>query len=45
MTLALQEKRINGDGDKSQQQGRSQVIAQVRDLHAPGYLSPQRFAS
>lgn len=45
MTLGLQEKRINGDGNKGQQQGRSQIIAQVRDLHAPGYLSPQRFVS
>ena len=45
MTLALQEKRINGDANKSQQQGRSQVISQVRGLHAPGYSSLQRFLS
>jgi hypothetical protein len=45
MTLALQEKRIDGDANKSQQQDRSEIIAQVRDLHAPGYPSPQRFVS
>ena len=43
MTLALQEKRVNGDADKSQREGRSQVIAQVRDLHALRYTSSQRF--
>jgi hypothetical protein len=45
MTLALQEKRVNGDASKSHQQGRPQVIAQVRGLHALHYRPPQRFLS
>ena len=32
MTLALQEKRVDGDADKRERQDRSQVIAQMRDL-------------
>jgi hypothetical protein len=45
MTLALQEKRINGDANKSQQQGRSEVVAQMRGVHAPGDSSSERFLS
>ena len=45
MTLALQEKRINSNADKSERKGRSEVVTQVRYLHAPGYPSPQRFVS
>jgi hypothetical protein len=45
MTLALQEKRVNADTDKSDQQCRSEIILQMRDLHAPSDLSPQAFVS
>jgi hypothetical protein len=45
VTLALQEKRIDGDADKSQREDRSQVIAQMRGVQTPRYPSPQRFMS
>jgi hypothetical protein len=45
MTLALQEKRINGNADKSERKGRSEVVAQMRGVHTPGDSSSQRFLS
>ena len=45
MTLALQQKRVNGNADKGERQGRSEVISQVRGLHAPDDPSSQRFLS
>jgi hypothetical protein len=45
VTLALQEKRINGNADESERKGRSEVVAQMRGLHAPGDSSSQRFLS
>jgi hypothetical protein len=43
MTLALQKKRVNADTDKGDQQSRSEIILQMRDLHTLGDLSPQAF--
>ena len=43
MALALQEKRVDADADKRDQQGRSEIILQMRDLHAPGDFLPQTF--
>jgi hypothetical protein len=45
MTLPLQQKRINSNADKSQRQSRSEIIAQMRHVQAPGDLSSQRFLS
>jgi hypothetical protein len=45
MTLALQQKRVNANADKGREQRRSEVIPQVREFHAPGYPSRQRFMS
>jgi hypothetical protein len=45
MTLALQKKRVNANADKGGEQRRSEVIPQVRELHAAGYPSCQRFMS
>jgi hypothetical protein len=45
MTLALQKKRVNANADKGGEQRRSEVISQVRKLHAPGDPSCQRFMS
>jgi hypothetical protein len=45
VTLALQEKRVNANADKGGEQRRSEVIPQVRELHAPGNPSCQRFVS
>jgi hypothetical protein len=43
VTLALQEKGVNADADNSNRESRAKVIPQMRDLHAPGDLSPQGF--
>jgi hypothetical protein len=45
MTLALQEKRVNGNAGEGDGQSRTEVIAQMRGLHAPGDASSQRFLS
>jgi hypothetical protein len=45
MTLALQQKRVDGNADKSQGQGRPEVIAQMRRVQAPGDPSSQRLLS
>jgi hypothetical protein len=45
MTLALQKKRVDADAHKGREQHRSEVISQMRELHAPGYPSCQRFIS
>jgi hypothetical protein len=45
MTFALQEKRVNANADKGGEQRRSEVIPQVRELHAAGYPWCQRFMS
>jgi hypothetical protein len=45
MTLALQKKRVDANADKGGEQRRSEVIPQVRELHAPGDPSCQRFMS
>jgi hypothetical protein len=45
MTLALQKKRVDANADEGEQQSRSEIILQMRDLHAPGDPSVQRFLS
>jgi hypothetical protein len=45
MALALQEKRVDANADKSDRQGRCEIVSQMRDLHAPGDPSSQRFLS
>ena len=45
MTLALQEKRVNGNADESQRKGRPEVVAQMRGFYAPGDSSSQRLLS
>jgi hypothetical protein len=45
VTLALQKKRVNANADKGGEQRRAEVVPQVRELHAPGYHSCQRFVS
>jgi hypothetical protein len=45
VTLALQKNRVNANADKGGEQRRSEIIPQVRELHAPGNPSRQRFMS
>jgi len=41
MALALQEERVHADADQRDRQGRSQAMAQMRDLQPPGDPSRQ----
>jgi hypothetical protein len=45
MPLALQEKRVDANADQSDRQSRSKIVSQMRELHAPGDPSAQRFLS
>jgi hypothetical protein len=45
VTLALQKKRVDANADKRDRQSSSEVIPQMRDLHAPRNPLSQRFLS
>jgi len=36
MTLALQQKRVDANADKSKREGGREIVSQMRRLHAPG---------